>query len=82
MLVLREPPGSPVRRVLLANDLSEPSTHAHHAGIETARLLWGNKELEFRSLLVIPYDLWFSLPVDQQRLRDGAEAPLRRFLDE
>jgi nucleotide-binding universal stress UspA family protein len=82
VLVLREAPRSPVQRVLLANDLSEPSTHAHHAGIETTRLLWGQGDLQFRSLLVIPYDPWFSLPVDQQPLRDGAEARLRRWLDE
>lgn len=82
VLVLREPPSSPVRRVLLANDLSEPSTHAHHAGIETVRLLFGNAELQFRSLLVIQYDPWFALPVDQQPLRDAAEARLGRFLDE
>lgn len=82
VLVLRESPAAPVRRVLLANDLSEPSTHAHHAGIETARLLFGNPELQFRSLLVIQYDPWFSLPADQQPLRDAAEARLQRFLDE
>ncbi len=82
VLVLREPSSSPVRRILLANDLSEPSTHAHHAGIETVRQLFGNAELQFRSLLVIQYDPWFSLPVDQQPLRESGEARLRRFLDE
>lgn len=82
VLVLREPPPDALKRVLLANDLSEPSTYAHHVGIATTRQLFGDRKLEFRTLLVVPYDPWFSLPAAQESLRLRAEARLRRFLDE
>ena len=82
VLILRDPPINAPKRVLLTCDLSEPSTRAHRIGVVLVQRLFGGRGLEFRTLLVVPYDPWFSLPAAQESLRLRAEARLRRFLDE
>ena len=82
VLMLQEPPMNAPDRVLLTCDLSELSARANRMGIDLVQQLFGDPGLEFRTILVVPYDPWFSLPAAQESLRLRAEARLRRFLDE
>lgn len=79
VLVLHQPLGDAVRRVLLTTDLSEESAALHDRGIAAAEALFGGG-LELRTLLVVWFDMMLPPPLREDSLKEAAAAELARFL--
>jgi universal stress protein E len=80
VLVLRQPFSGPVERVLLTTDLSEFSADVHERGLDMLEQLLSDHGPEYRSLLVVWYDLAFPPPLRRDSLEEVAERELDEFL--
>ncbi|HSU16446.1 universal stress protein [Longimicrobium sp.] len=79
VLVLHQPFGAPVRRVLLTTDLSHESARLHDRGADTAAALFGGA-LELRTLMVVWFDVLLPPPLSEEGLREAAAGELREFV--
>jgi universal stress protein E len=80
VLVLRQPFSGSVERVLLTTDLTPFSAGVHERGLDLIEAISDGKDAEFRSLLVVWYDLAFPPPLRRDSLAKVAEAELEEFL--
>jgi nucleotide-binding universal stress UspA family protein len=79
-LIVREPFGSEVRRVLLTTDLSPLSAAVHRYGLNLVERVFGKHVEELRSLLVVGYDISAPPPLRTDIVRSAATAELQSFL--
>jgi nucleotide-binding universal stress UspA family protein len=80
VLVLRRPFQTPPRRVLLTTDLSDFSAYVHEQGMDLVEAMGGEATPEFRSLLVVWYDVAMPPPLRRDALEETARAELASFL--
>ncbi|HEX2202329.1 MAG TPA: universal stress protein [Longimicrobium sp.] len=80
VLVMHQPFARPVRRLLLAADLSPECAGLLRRGVAAARALFG-PALEMRGVVAVGFDPMVPPPpLDPASLREAAAAELRRFL--
>lgn len=80
VLVVHQPFAHPVRKLLLATDLSAASGALLDRGAEAAAALFG-PALERRGVLVVAFDTMVPPPLSSDAVREMAAVALRRFLD-
>lgn len=68
------------RRILFTTNLSELSARVHERGLALVSALWGDRDLEMRSLFVAGDELPLPPPVHQDAMRERAETELAEFL--
>ena len=81
VLVMHQPFGPTVRRLLLTTDLSPASARLLDQGIDTSEALFGDA-LDLRAVLVVWFDMMLPPPLREDMLAEAAAGELRRFLSE
>jgi nucleotide-binding universal stress UspA family protein len=80
VLVVRRPFDRPVRRVLLATDLSDTAAAQHEIALDIVERLFGDEPLDLRELLVCWYDAETAARVSRSVMTTAAAGRLEEFL--
>jgi universal stress protein E len=79
VLVLRQPFGRPVRRVLLTTDLSDLSPALYEVALDAVEAIFGTESIEARTLLVCSYDIVSAARMSQEFMLRAATSKLQQF---
>ncbi|HEX7239340.1 MAG TPA: universal stress protein [Longimicrobiaceae bacterium] len=82
VLVLHHPLARPVRRVLLATDLSGADAAVHRRGLDTVEALWGSDRPVVRAVHVVGYDALLPPPAPVPDMEAAALGELDRWVRE